>query len=51
MPKVGLPAGAEGAIVHVYHGGAGYEVEFLKGRSLPAVVTVTPQEIELLKDE
>jgi len=50
-PGEGLAAGAEGAIVHVYKNGAGYEVEFLAGRERPAVLTLTRGEIEPVKDE
>lgn len=47
----GLKAGAEGAIVHVYGGGKGYEVEFLVGKRPPAVVTLKRSDIEPIKNE
>ena len=50
-PGDGLAAGAEGAIVHVYESGAGYEVEFVAGRPRPAVLTLTREEVEPVKDE
>jgi hypothetical protein len=43
----GLKAGATGTIVHVYEGGAGYEVEFVSGSKRPKIVTVEPADIEL----
>lgn len=43
-----LRAGAKGTIVHVYEGGAGYEVEFTKVGQRPKVVTVEPSDIELV---
>ncbi|MBL9130974.1 MAG: DUF4926 domain-containing protein [Verrucomicrobiaceae bacterium] len=44
----GLRKGAKGTIVHVYEGGAGYEVEFAKAGGRPKVVTVEPADIELV---
>lgn len=41
-----LKAGERGTIVHVYEGGSGYEVEFIKGRERPLLVTVEPADIE-----
>ena len=35
-----------GAVVHVYSGGKGYEVEFLIGMKSPAVITLKPADIE-----
>ena len=46
LPEHGLKAGAEGAVVHVYSGGKGYEVEFLIGKKSPAVITLKPVDIE-----
>ncbi len=46
LPEHGLEAGAEGAVVHVYSGGKGYEVEFLIGMKSPAVITLKPADIE-----
>lgn len=46
LPEHGLEAGAEGAVVHVYSGGKGYEVEFLIGKKSPAVLTLKPADIE-----
>lgn len=46
MPQAGLMRGERGTIVHVYDGGAGYEVEFQQGRERPVVVTVEPEDIE-----
>ena len=46
-PADGLKAGDKGTVVHVYEGGAGYEVEFVGGRTRPKLVTVEPEEIEL----
>ncbi|MBE7494187.1 MAG: DUF4926 domain-containing protein [Verrucomicrobiaceae bacterium] len=43
----GLAAGAKGTIVHVYEGGAGYEVEFAKAGERPKLVTLEPADIEL----
>lgn len=40
-------AGEVGTIVHVYEGGAGYEVEFQNGHERPLVLTVEPEDIEL----
>lgn len=45
----GLRAGARGTIVHVYAGGAGYEVEFVKAGQRPKVVTVEPADLELVE--
>lgn len=41
IPEQGLKAGDVGTVVHVYHGGTAYEIEFfaLDGRTLD-VVTV-----------
>ena len=50
LPKVGLPKGAEGTIVHVYEEG-GYEVEFITGLTRPVVLTLEADEIEGLKDD
>jgi hypothetical protein len=47
----GLKAGEIGTIVHVYDGGAGYEVEFLRGRERPLLMTVEPEDIELSEAE
>ena len=46
LPEEGLKAGDLGAVVHVYEGGAGYEVEFLSGRSRPCLVTLTAEDVE-----
>jgi hypothetical protein len=42
-----VKAGETGTVVHVYEGGAGYEVEFLGERKRPKLVTVEPADIEL----
>jgi len=42
-----LKAGDTGTVVHVYEGGAGYEVEFIHGRKRPKLVTLEPSDIEL----
>jgi len=46
LPEEGLATGDVGAVVHVYRGGAGYEVEFvtLDGETV-AVVTLKPDQI------
>ena len=48
LKNEGLRKGARGTIVHVYEGGAGYEVEFAKAGQRPKVVTVEPSDIELV---
>ncbi len=50
LPAVGLKAGALGTVVHVYEGGAGYEVEFAGGRKHPAAATVEPEDLEALTE-
>ena len=50
VPAEGLAAGAEGAVVHVYGGGKGYEVEFLAGKK-PVVLTLKPADIESIPNE
>lgn len=47
----GLKVGDTGTVVHVYEGGAGYEVEFIHGRSRPKLLTVEPEDIELVEKE
>jgi len=46
LPAEGVAAGAVGTVVHVYAGGAGYEVEFVAGRPSPAVVTLSADDLE-----
>ena len=46
IPKEGLKTGDKGAVVHVYEGGAGYEVEFLSGRFRPCLVTLAAKDVE-----
>ncbi|MDI1313019.1 DUF4926 domain-containing protein, partial [Prosthecobacter sp.] len=46
-----LKAGDTGTIVHVYEGGAGYEVEFIHGLKRPKLVTMEPADIELAETE
>ena len=43
-----LRKGARGTIVHVYEGGAGYEVDFTEAGQLRKVVTVELSDIELV---
>jgi hypothetical protein len=47
LSSEGLTKGARGTIVHVYEGGAGYEVEFGTTGHRPKLVTVEPSDIEL----
>ncbi|MBI4569393.1 MAG: DUF4926 domain-containing protein [Planctomycetes bacterium] len=47
----GIKTGAAGTIVHVYEGGAGYEVEFIEGRKRPSVLTLAALDLELLPAE
>ena len=51
LPERGLEAGSEGAVVHVYGGGKGYEVEFLIGKKAPAVLTLKPTDLERIPTE
>jgi hypothetical protein len=51
LPAAGLDEGAAGTIVHVYRGGAGYEVEFTEGRKHPVVETLSPDDLEELTGE
>lgn len=46
IPRMNLPAGATGVVVHVYPGGAAYEVEFIsrEGQTL-GVETMTADEL------
>lgn len=46
LSEDGMKAGAKGTIVHVYEGGAGYEVEFTRSGGIPKVVTVESADIE-----
>jgi hypothetical protein len=51
LPEHGLPAGATGAVVHVYDDPSeAYEVEFIEpdGNTI-ALVTVRPDELELVE--
>lgn len=50
LPEHGLKAGAEGAVVHVYSGGKGYDVEFVIGRNAPAVLTLSPADLERISN-
>ena len=47
-PASNLPAGAVGTIVHIYKGGAAYEVEFTEGQNAPALETLLPTDVEAL---
>lgn len=49
-PELGLEAGDVGTVVHVYGGGAGYEVEFttLTGHPL-GVLTLAPEEVRAVE--
>jgi hypothetical protein len=51
MPGCGLRAGDVGAVVHIYEGGAAYEVEFITGdgRTL-ALQTLQQDEIRQLTE-
>lgn len=49
ISSAGLTAGAEGTIVFIYEDGS-CEVEFLAGRSRPAVQAVEPGDIELIEE-
>jgi hypothetical protein len=42
----GVKAGSEGTVVHVYGGGAGYEVEFPRPKGAPILLTLNRGEIE-----
>lgn len=44
-----IAKGTEGTVVSVYRGGAGYAVEFAAGKSSMVVVTVYPNQIEVVK--
>lgn len=48
LPEYGLVAGELGSVVHVYRGGAGFEVEFVApdGRTL-AIATLDPASVRL----
>jgi hypothetical protein len=46
LSSEGLAKGTQGTIVHVYEGGAGYEVEFGTAGHRPKLVTVEPSDIE-----
>lgn len=51
VPEHNLRAGDVGAVVHVYAGSAGYEVEFTTGSGHTlAVATLTPADIRSLGD-
>lgn len=50
VPKAGVRAGETGAIVHVYGDGEGYEVEFIKGRERPVVLTVEAADVEAAEE-
>lgn len=50
LPEHGLKAGAEGAVVHVYSGGKGYDVEFVIGRDAPAVLTLSTADLERISN-
>jgi hypothetical protein len=52
LPEEGLEAGDAGTVMHVYDGGAGYEVEFttLSGRTV-AVATVLDGQIRAASDD
>jgi len=46
IPRMNLPAGATGVVVHVYPGGAAYEVEFISGEGRTwGVETMTADEL------
>lgn len=47
LPDDEVKAGETGTVVHVYEGGTGYEVEFIRGHKRPKLVTVEPADIEL----
>ena len=46
LPNEGLQAGDIGTVVHIHHGGAGYEVEFitLAGETV-AIATLRPAQV------
>lgn len=50
LEKEGVKAGAMGAVVHEYEGGAAYEVEFSEGRSRPCLVTLLASDFEVIDD-
>jgi hypothetical protein len=45
-----LRAGATGTIIHVFNGGAGFEVEFDASSASPKVITLERDAIEPLVD-
>ncbi len=52
LPKYGLKAGDVGAVVHVYQGGKGFEVEFVSGEGATvAVVTLDREDVRPMKGE
>jgi hypothetical protein len=46
LPLEGMSAGARGTVVHVYDGGVGYEVEFIRTGEKPRLITVEATDIE-----
>ena len=47
LPDDEVKAGELGTVVHVYEGGAAYEVEFPEGRSLPCLITLMAKDVEI----
>ena len=45
QPALGLKKGDMGAIVHVYQGGAAYEIEFAASGLIPVLATLEPGDI------